>query len=244
MERINFFSNKLSFCSQRTLAQGVKNATKSSVPSRNTPSIGFSQIHPHSVQTSRVTQALKLLESQFNNASPARQPSHLAAPSTLPDHTALLPATRLSLGASDVLARVHACSPRRARFCTAPSLSLQTESIPTTWAQSAKRDSKRMHRRRRNEQTQAPKRGRNNKAQTQAAAREYSTSKHERLKQQGADKAHTARHRPAAARRGPVSVRLARPQLKWGATKINRGEESVHLLSYSASDDEIVLCVP
>ena len=77
-----------------------------------------------------------------------------------------------------------------------------------------------------------------------AAAREYSTSKHERLKQQGADKAPTARHRPAAARRGPVSVRLARPQLKWGATKINRGEESVHLLSYSPSDGDVVLCVP
>ena len=162
MERIIFFSNKLSFCSQRTLAQGVKNATKSSVPSRNTPSIGFSQIHPHSVQTSRVTQALKLLESQFNNASPARQPSHLAAPSTLPHNIALLPATRRSLGASpDVLARVHACSPRRARFCTAPSLSLQTESIPTTWAQRANIDSKRKHQRRRNEQTQAPKRSRN-----------------------------------------------------------------------------------
>ena len=124
MERIIFCSNKLSFCSQRTLAQRVKNAT-----------------------------------------------SHLAAPSTLPDHTALLPATRLSLGAPAILARVHACSPRRARFCTAPSLSLQTESIPTTWARSAKRDSKRMHRRRRNEQTQAPKRGRNKHRQKSSSTR-------------------------------------------------------------------------
>jgi hypothetical protein len=42
--------------------------------------------------------------------------------------------------------------------------SLQTESIPATWAQRANRDSKLKHQRRRNKQTKVPKRGRKNKA--------------------------------------------------------------------------------
>ena len=147
--------------------------------------------------------------------------SQQGAPSSLPDDIALLPATRLSLGASPaILARVHARSPRRARFCTAPSLSLQTESIPTTWAQRANRDSKRMHRRRRNEQTQAPKRGRNNKAQTQAAAREYSTSKHERQKA-----AETARRRQGTHSAASSCSGTSRPgqcQARPAAAKMGR----------------------